>query len=421
MPVLHTRWLKTFIATVPLLMLTLQAASAQDTVTLSFVGPEANTTMQPVIDAFQAANPNIIVNYEQVPFADLNDILQTRIGGGDSTPDIFTADQPRIPALVDRGFLEDITNDVGDISDRVIQSSIDASTVNGRLYALPMSTSTQLLYYNADLLEVAGIDLPTMDPQDRLTWEALTEAAVAAQEAGAEYGFMFDQVSRVYQILPLPESLGGGNGISTDDPLSPAFTNDAWVDALTFYGDLFKSGIAPRGVPPEQTPDLFASGRVAFFVGGPWWLPLFSGIDGLNFGVSAHPYFADGEPVTPTGAWSWGINPNTQYREEALQFLTFAALTAEGASAAAINFPLPPANIAAFEEVFVNNIEIDGLGDLILYELQNTAVIRPLTVGFIQFEEIVGQAMEDIRNGADVSTTLETATEDLQAAWSRLG
>jgi len=418
---LHTRWLKTFIATVSLLMLTLQAASAQDTVTLSFVGPEANTTMQPVIDAFQAANPNIIVNYEQVPFADLNDILQTRIGGGDSTPDIFTADQPRIPALVDRGFLEDITDDVGDISDRVIQSSIDASTVNGRLYALPMSTSTQLLYYNADLLEAAGIDLPTMDPQDRLTWEALTEAAVAAQEAGAEYGFMFDQVSRVYQILPLPESLGGGNGISTDDPLSPAFTNDAWVDALTFYGDLFESGIAPRGVPPEQTPDLFASGRVAFFVGGPWWLPLFSGIDGLNFGVSAHPYFADGEPVTPTGAWSWGINPNTQYREEALQFLTFAALTAEGASAAAINFPLPPANIAAFEEVFVNNIEIDGLGDLILYELQNTAVIRPLTVGFIQFEEIVGLAMEDIRNGADVSTTLETATEDLQAAWSRLG
>ena len=418
---LHTRWLKTFIATVSLLMLTLQAASAQDTVTLSFVGPEANTTMQPVIDAFQAANPNIIVNYEQVPFADLNDILQTRIGGGDSTPDIFTADQPRIPALVDRGFLEDITDDVGDISDRVIQSSIDASTVNGRLYALPMSTSTQLLYYNADLLEAAGIDLPTMDPQDRLTWEALTEAAVAAQEAGAEYGFMFDQVSRVYQILPLPESLGGGNGISTDDPLSPAFTNDAWVDALTFYGDLFESGIAPRGVPPEQTPDLFASGRVAFFVGGPWWLPLFSGTDGLNFGVSAHPYFADGEPVTPTGAWSWGINPNTQYREEALQFLTFAALTAEGASAAAINFPLPPANIAAFEEVFVNNIEIDGLGDLILYELQNTAVIRPLTVGFIQFEEIVGLAMEDIRNGADVSTTLETATEDLQAAWSRLG
>lgn len=403
-----------------LLALSSFANAQDDVVTLSFVGPEANTTMQPVIDAFEAAYPNIKINYEQVPFVDLNDILQTRLGAGESTPDVFTADQPRIAALVDRGYLADITDDVGDISDVVLQSSIDASTVDGRLYGLPMSTSSQLLYYNIDLLEAAGIEAPPLDTEARWTWETLFENATAAQEAGAEYGFMFDQVSRVYQILPLPESLGGGNGISPENPLVPAIDNEQWVEAMAFYGSLFESGLAPRGIPAEQTPDLFATGRVAFFVGGPWWLPTFTGAEDLRFGVAPHPYFADGEAVTPTGGWSWAMNPNTEHRAEALEFLKFAALTTEGASAAASNFPLPPANMAAFDEVFRNNIEIEGVADLISYELQNTAVIRPLTVGFIQFEEIVGQAMEDIRNGADPASTLADASANLEAAWARL-
>jgi len=138
-------------------------ATAQDEpVTLSFVGPETPEAMEPVIAAFQAANPSITVEYESVPFAQLNDILQTRLGSGDATPDVYTADQPRISALVSRGFLLDITDDIGDISDRVLPSAIEASSVEGRLYALPVSTSTQLLYYNQDLLAAANLTPPSM-------------------------------------------------------------------------------------------------------------------------------------------------------------------------------------------------------------------------------------------------------------------
>ena len=79
-------------------------AFAQD-ITLTFVGPESPTSMEPVIAAFEAANPTIRVNYESVPFKDLNSIIQARVGAGDADPDIYTADQPRIAALVDRGML----------------------------------------------------------------------------------------------------------------------------------------------------------------------------------------------------------------------------------------------------------------------------------------------------------------------------
>lgn len=393
------------------------AASAQ--VVLSFVGPEAPSAMAPVIAAFEAEHPGIIVEYESVPFNDLNDIIQIRIGGGEGTPDIYTADQPRISALVSRGLLADLTDHVGDVSDTFWPSSLDASTVDGRLHALPVSTSSQLLYYNIDLLDAAGLEAPSMDPEDRLTWERVVEMGRQAQTAGADYGVMLDQVNRIYQVQPLAESLGGGPGVAGEDGLEPAFTNTAWVEAMSFYGSLFEEGLAPRGVPVAQTRDLFANGQVALWVGGPWWLPLFDGSD-VNFGVAPHPYFADGTPVTPTGAWSWGINPNTEHFEEALAFLTFATTDPVGALETARGFPLPPANIDVFNEYYAQNQIVPGVEDLILYELENTARVRAKTRGYIQFEEIIGQALEDIRNGADVVATLENASAQLTRVWSRL-
>lgn len=405
--------------------LAMRAASAQsDTVTLSFVGPEQPSAMEPVIAAFEAANPTINVEYESVPFAQLNDILQTRLGSGDATPDVYTADQPRIAALVDRGFLLDITDQVDDITTSVLLSAIEASSVDGRLYALPVSTSTQVLYVNQDLLAQANLTPPSADPTQRVTWEQLALDAAAAQGAGAEWGMMFDQVSRVYQILPLPESLGGGNGVSGDDNLTPELTNDAWVEAMTYYGAVFADGLAPRGIAPEQSPDLFANGQVAYFVGGPWWLPVFAGTEGLNFGIAAHPYFEGGEPVTPTGAWSWGVNPASEHQAEAIKFIQFATLDQQGSLETAKGIAIPPANIGALEQYLAQPAftadNVAGVSELIRYELENTAVIRPRTVGFIQFEEILGRVLEDIRNGADPTTALEGASSELEAAWSRL-
>lgn len=396
------------------------SASAQGTVTLTFVGPETPEAMQPVITAFEAKNPGIKVEYESVPFNDLNSIIESRVGSGDADPDVYTADQPRIAALVDRGLLEDITADVGDISDVVIGSSIEASTVDGKLYAVPISTSTQLLYYNTALLDAAGLAHPSMDPAARMTWEDLKTAAETAQAAGAKYGMMWDQVNRYYQLQPLAESAGGGSGVDPADPLKVDITNDGWVKAMEYYRAAFEDGLAPRGVPVEQTTDLFANGEVAYFIGGPWWLPKFSGAEGLSYGVAPHPYFSGGEPVTPTGAWSWGVSPTSDHRDEAVAFVKFAGLDPEGALATAKGFPLPPANIGVFDTYYAENQLVPGVSDLISYELANTSRIRPRTKGYIQFEELMGTAFEDIRNGADVKSTLEATQAAITEAWSRL-
>jgi len=269
------------------------------------------------------------------------------------------------------------------------------------------------------LLEAADIAPPSIDPAERLTWEQVRADAEAAQAAGAEFGLMWDQVNRYYQLQPLAESAGGGSGVGPGE-LDLDIANEGWVKAMSFYGAVFADGLAARGVPPEQTPDLFANGQVAYFVGGPWWLPSFDGAEGLEFGVAPHPYFEGGEEVTPTGAWSWGVSANSDNPEEALEFIRFAALDPEGALATAQGFPLPPANLSTFETYYSENQLVEGVGDLISYELANTSRIRPRTRGYVEFEEFMGQAFEDIRNGSDPATALQSAQDLIEQAWSRL-
>ncbi len=395
------------------------APDGGDKIVLTFVGPETPEAMDPVIAAFETLNPNIDVHYESVPFNDLNSLIETRVGAGDSDPDVYTADQPRIAALVNRGLLLDITDQVGDISTLAIASSIEASTVEDRLYALPISTSTQLLYYNVDLVEAAGTELPSMDPADRLTWETIRTDAAAAQAAGAKFGMMWDQVNRFYQLQPLAESAGGGSGVGPGE-LDIDVTNAGWVSAMSYYGEVFADGLAPRGVPPEQTPDLFANGEVAYFVGGPWWLPKFADSEGLTFGVAPHPFFEGGDAVTPTGAWSWGVSSSSDNPDEALEFIRFAALDPDGALATAQGFGLPPANLATFDSFYAANQVVPGVEDLISHELANTSRIRPRTKGYVEFEEFMGQAFEDIRNGSDPESALQSAQDLIEQAWSRL-
>jgi len=402
-----------------------QSGSAEG-VTLRFATTEDPTAMQPVIDAFVAANPGVTIIHESIPFDDFNNVLQARIGQGDSTPDVFTADMPAVSALVQRGFLMDLTDAVGDISSMHMPASMEAVTVNDRIYALPVSTSTMVMYYNADLLEAAGIELPGRMPDDRLTWGQVVEMGQQAQQSGARWGLLWDQVSRIYQHQTLPESLGGGSGINPENELSLAITNDAWVEAFEFYAEAFESGLSPRGVPgPGQTAELFAAGEVAFFAGGPWWVPrLFASKADLNFSFTPYPYFEGGVPVTPTGSWAWGINPNTEHMEVALDFLRFASLTEEGALAAASRQPIPPANVEALQ-TYINqplfqSENLLGIGDLMAYELAETARIRPRTIGWIQYESIINRSIEDMRNGAPVRQALEGAAAEIEAAWSRL-
>lgn len=401
-----------------------QGSDGSGTGTVNFLGPEDPATFAPVIKAFKAKNPDITINYSQIPFDQLNPTLQQRLGAKDETIDIYTVDQPRLSQLAAQGFLEDLSSLKDQTKAAVPDAQFSVNLYQDKLWALPVWNSTQLLFFNKTALDAAGVQYPSVDPSQRKTWEQIVSDAKAAQAAGTEFGLLLEQVEAYYQLQPLAESAGGGSGITGDDKLTVDVTNDGWKKAMKWYSDTFASGLSPRGVGGFQTSPLFTSGKVAYFVGGPWDVGNFSKTN-INWGVAPMPYFEGGSKATPTGSWSWGINPASKNKAAAKKFLEFASLDPAGNLATTEASTIIPANSAATEQYLpkleaLGGDKAQGLAKLIAHENTETATPRPVTVGYIQFEEIMGKAFADIRNGSPVDERLKQAAQQITDAWKQL-
>ena len=390
-------------------------------VTLTFVNAQDPGTFDEVIASFERDNPGITIEQEVVPFDDLNSTVQARLSQEDGSIDLYDVDAPRLAAFAARGYLEDISDLAAEAEGVIDATALETGTFEGVHYALPRWTSSQLLFFNADLLTAAGVDLPSSDPAEPLTWEELTDQAELAQAAGAEWGMTFDQVNRYYQLQPLPESLGGGPGVSGDDMLTPDVTNAGWVEAFTWYGSTFESGVAPRGIGPQQTPQLFAAGDVAFFVGGPWNVRSFADAEGLNYGVAPFPTFAEGEGASSTGSWMTGVSPFSDNLEAAKKFLAYMTIDTTGAVEVTSNNI--PVHLEA-QETYLASLGSEGevfaqMAAIIQYELANNAAPRPTTVGYVEFETEMNKAFEDIANGTDAAERLEQAAAELDRQFAK--
>lgn len=403
-----------------------QSASS-GAVTLNLFGEELPASMAPIIKGFEAKHPNVTVKYSAAPFAQYASVLQQRLGAKDSSIDVYEVDQPRMASLAARGDLVSIVQDNAKAKSALLPEQYNVSLYQGKLYALPLWTSDQFLFFNKDLLSKAGITPPNIDPAKRWTWAQTTNAAKKAQATGVANGLLFEQQDSYYQLEPMVVSAGGGTGVTGQDGLTADVANAGWVKAMTWYGDLFKNRVSPRGVNTQTYSTLFTGGKAAFFVGGPWDISAFAGVKGLNWGMAGQPSFQGGKQVTPTDSQSLGINPASQHQAEALQFMEYASLTDEGAltTIASPNTFLPPSNQSAFNAYLakvdtVSPPATTGAAALIKYDQANTATSRPTTVGYLEFESTIDKAFADIANGAEPAGRLRQAQDDITKQWAQL-
>ncbi len=310
-------------------------AASGDVTTITWLTLDWNG-VQDVIDVFEAENPDINVEPEMVPFNSLFEQIQVRLGAGATDPDVISVDVPLVTGYGVRGWLLPI-EDVFTAEQKAdwLDAAVSAGSYEGNLLAAPVSTSTQLLFYNADLFEKAGITPPGQD--ERVTMEYIAEIApqLTFDEDGDGitdiWGFTWEQTNRIYQLQPMPIGLGG-EAIGSDGLTVEGVINaQPWIDAFTYYSQMFNEW---KAAPPDDTvpaPDLFASGKLSMMIGGPWNINRLIRDDvQFNWGVSRHPYFENGEIVTPTGSWHIGVNANSDEPEAATRFVQWIS-TGKGA------------------------------------------------------------------------------------------
>ncbi len=403
------------------------AAKSADEVTITWLRLAEWSEADPaIIQAFEDGHPGIKVKVEEIPFSELTTQINLRFGASDDSIDVISADAPLVASYGYRRWLLPLDGIYTQAElDDFLPSAIKAGTYNGQLIAGPQSTSTQLLYYNADAFKAAGVTPPGQD--ERWTWEQVADTAQKVQTADADgnvnvWGFQWEQTTAPYQLLPLMGSLGGqyigDDGLTVDGIVN----SEPWIKAATFYYDMFNTNkVSPQGDAVNGT-DLFVNGNLAMLVAGPWQIANFAENATFEWGVSRHPNFEGNDIATTTGSWHLGVNSLSKHPDAAKEFVRWMT-TGKGAEMwwrdGSHDFPAQQSVLA----MFATNADFDtaplSFNRVAADEATVNPVPRPVTVGYLEYDQIFRDTFQDIRTGTDPETALNTMVDRLKSEFAK--
>jgi raffinose/stachyose/melibiose transport system substrate-binding protein len=106
--------------------------------------------------AYHALHPNVTINVQTIQNEDLDGKLQTALNSN-SAPDIFLQrGGGKMQAMIDAGQLQSLNLTDTDKTN-VGSAALASVTVGGQVYAMPVDTQPEGIYYSKDLFQQAGI------------------------------------------------------------------------------------------------------------------------------------------------------------------------------------------------------------------------------------------------------------------------
>jgi len=280
-------------------------------------------------EKFQAANPDIKVEYTQLTIDQFNSTVVTAISGGDA-PDLFPIPTNlNLTVAINEDWFLDMKEYV---SQGFIDSFMDGMLVDGVhskdgiLYCVPeaMSYTNSLFYYNKDILAETGLPVPTNFEEFRAACKAATEKGYYGLIEGATQTARCDVMLRA-----LCQGAGGKISIQakalTVDGRVPYDTAEMFKAVDLLQGIVDDGSLHPdtASINAPTARELFAQGQALFLMQGLWCIgPWAASNPELNYGVMMPLKDSDNGYLASTEMGSWmGIYKQTKYPEQAARYL----------------------------------------------------------------------------------------------------
>ena len=128
--------------------------------------PRTPPKIQKVADAYQAKHPDVAIKMQSAPWDQYFQTAELRLDSKDKSVDLVYVDVPLIAGYASRGFLAPVDPNLD--TSALVPSSLNAGKYDGKLYALPINNSAQVLFYNKKLFADAGVTPPDgLTPEGR--------------------------------------------------------------------------------------------------------------------------------------------------------------------------------------------------------------------------------------------------------------
>lgn len=207
-----------------------------------------------------------------------------------TSPDVVLLDNPAVSTLAETGAITSM-DELGFDTSNIDENLLAAGVVDGTAYGIPIGANTLALYYNAEILDAAGVD-----PSTITDWDSLNAALEAIDAAGSRAitfaGIGTEEGS--FQFLPW----FWGAGADLTELNSPEA-----VEAVQLWVDWLDNGWAPQSaIQNSQNTawEEFLDGQTGFVENGTWQVNS-AAEAGFETGYITLPAKDGGAAPAPTG------------------------------------------------------------------------------------------------------------------------
>ena len=315
------------------------------------------------------------------------------------------------------GYLTDITELVEGDSDwewADFQSGpASLTSYDDTVVGVPIITERTVLYYRKDLLEEAGLEVPT-------TLEELDAAAEAIHELHPEVAGYIGRTGKSAAVTQFSAFLFSSGGQWINDDGTSAIGSDEARSAYKYYGDLIRNHTDATVNPEMSWPEAFAvfqQGQAAFLADAD---SLYKNMTDPSqstvseqVGFAAFPEGEAGSKPYNVAAWALAINETSEKQDAAWQFVKWATskeITLEmsklGVMGARSSVWEDADATADYPAELVEAIKINGENGV--------GEDRPLVIQVPQAREIVGEPIVEAIAGGDVDDAIDSANSKFE-------
>ena len=294
-----------------------------------FTGGDGDWFKQ-IKDQYNQTNPKNPVEIITLVWDDYYTKLQTAVAAGKG-PDIGISHVSKLYELSQSGVAEPLDDYLKklniDLSKDYQNSSLDSVSIDGKIYAIPLDTHAEVMYYNTSLLEEAGVtEEELLNVKDMEGFKDILKRCkekLPAEISPLGLTQSGDDPFRTWYAIYF--QMGGKDFINAEG--KNTIDVEVGKKALEELEVLYKEGYILPGIDDSQA--LFQSGKAAILFGGTWLTGAYEQTENLKFNNTNFPQLFGDKPYCWADSHTL-ILPKKEKRTEeetlsAVQFMVYAS------------------------------------------------------------------------------------------------
>jgi len=325
---------------------------------------------------YEKENPNIKLEWVDIPYNVLQQKLMSSIAGGVS-PDVVNLNTPMTIILAQNEALVDFNKYLTmEEQGRYFEGLYNATNIDGAVYALPWYVTTKITIYNNDLFKKAGLKTPPKN------FDEVAKYAEIIKKKTGIYGYMPD-------MKVLDDFLCDGIQIVNKDCTKALFNSPQGISRLQWYVDLYKKDLIPKEtiniITSYQTAtNRYQNGELGMLVtGSNFLLRIKNNAAEVYNATKVAPMPLGKAKIYPAAVMNFVVPKTSKHREEAVKFALFMTNDENQLEFCKIVPLLPSTKKAAKDDFFVkgkgNPLEDEAIRISLkeLYSAKDLIIIIP--------------------------------------------